>query len=64
MILEFIQQHPKFQTLLYIFGVIGLLKCIKIIYFFWKLFKPSANLNKYGIGSWALITGASDGIGK
>ncbi|CAD8116347.1 unnamed protein product [Paramecium primaurelia] len=61
---EFIKAYPKFQTLLYILGILGLLKCTKILCFLWKLFRPSANLEKYGTGSWVFITGASDGIGK
>lgn len=64
MILEFIKAYPKFQTLLYILGLLGLLKCTRILMFLWKLLRPNANLNKYGKGSWVFITGASDGIGK
>ncbi|CAD8115886.1 unnamed protein product [Paramecium sonneborni] len=64
MILEQIQDYPRLESFLYILGILGLLKLLKVLNLIWQLIHPSTNLQKYGIGSWVLITGASDGIGK
>ncbi|CAD8083438.1 unnamed protein product [Paramecium primaurelia] len=64
MILQQIQDYPIFQSFLYVLGLLVLLKLLNVITFIWKLIRPNTNLQKYGIGSWILITGASDGIGK
>lgn len=37
----------------------------RLLFFIWKLIRPRKDLaSRYGRGSWALVTGASDGIGK
>ena len=49
---------------IYIFGVIGVCKFLGRL---WRAFLPffcSPDLSRYGKGSWVLITGATDGIGK
>lgn len=37
---------------------------MKVIRFLFELFKRAPSLNKYGEKSWAVVTGASDGIGQ
>ncbi|CAD8202953.1 unnamed protein product [Paramecium octaurelia] len=64
MILEQIKDYPIFQSFLYVLGLLVFLKLLNALTFVWKLIRPSTNLSRYGIGSWILITGASDGIGK
>lgn len=51
-----------------IFGLGGiqvLRYCSSVIGGVWRLIRPTKNLLlRYGEGSWALVTGGSDGIGK
>ena len=59
--------NPMFQKLTSIFGIITLLYLtIRTTLFVWTFLRPS-KLGRYchsGSGSWALVTGASDGIGR
>jgi len=63
-----LSSHPALHTVVV---VLGLLVLAKIAYFFgslvWRrLLRPATDLRKYGAksGGWAVVTGASDGIGK
>ena len=55
-----------FEILIYIFYFYFICLSLKILHWIYKiLLRPRKDLlNRYGNKSWALITGASDGIGK
>lgn len=60
--------ETKLATLLSIIRVIGLLKLIELIYrIVWTIKRQmrttEALTDRYGRGSWAVVTGGSDGIG-
>ncbi|GAB7348202.1 hypothetical protein MBLNU459_g6206t1 [Dothideomycetes sp. NU459] len=63
-------EDPLEKPVTAIFAFIGLLYVTLKIFSFWRLIAslfilPGASLSKFGKkGSWAVITGASDGIGK
>ena len=59
--------YPKTTNALRLIGIIYVLKKIVGILttIYKKMLRPKRNLSKrYGPGSWALITGSSEGIGK
>ena len=59
--------YPKTMNLFKVIGALLVLrKVIRVIAAFYRTFiRPRCNLKKrYGRGSWALVTGSSDGIGK
>ena len=59
--------YPKTMNVLKVIGALLVLrKVLRIIAAFYRTFiRPRRNLKKrYGRGSWALVTGSSDGIGK
>lgn len=59
--------YPKTTNILKLIGFIIILrKAIRLLVTLYKtLLRPKRNLRKrYGRGTWALITGSSDGIGK
>jgi len=59
--------YPKTSNLLKIIGALLILKkLINVLAFIYRnALRPRRNLKKrYGEGSWALVTGSSDGIGK
>jgi hypothetical protein len=56
------------STALYVLKVIGFLKLLELLYrLYWTLkrqLRTTAHLTeRYGAGSWAVVTGGSDGIG-
>lgn len=55
----------------YIFGIIGIIYlawiALGFLLYLWRLLRrrcPANLLKKYGVGSWAVVTGGSDGIGR
>lgn len=59
----------NYNSLYFLFCIIGLFFSVKTIaefvFFLKRIYKPKVNiLNKYGKGSYAIITGGSDGVGK
>lgn len=63
-VLETLKSQPIWLTALFILGSLSLLKCsLSILKWVYVTFlRPAKNLKKYG--SWALVTGPTDGIGK
>ncbi|CAM8883694.1 unnamed protein product [Rhodiola kirilowii] len=63
-ILDHFKQQPLWLLALFSLGAITVLKsCLALLNWVYVSFlRPSKNLKKYG--SWALVTGATDGIGK
>jgi 17beta-estradiol 17-dehydrogenase / very-long-chain 3-oxoacyl-CoA reductase len=45
-------------------GAVSLLKALKLLFLFVADEFKSVDLTRFGVGSWAVVTGASDGIGK
>lgn len=62
--METLKSQPIWLTALFILGSLSLLKCsLSILKWVYVTFlRPAKNLKKYG--SWALVTGPTDGIGK
>ncbi|KAI3747405.1 hypothetical protein L6452_09861 [Arctium lappa] len=62
--LETLKTEPLWLSFLFLLGSLSFLKTstsiLKWVYI--NFFRPSKNLKKYG--SWALVTGSTDGIGK
>ncbi|KAI3720378.1 hypothetical protein L6452_21294 [Arctium lappa] len=62
--LETLKTQPLWLSFLFLLGSLSFLKTstsiLKWVYI--NFFRPSKNLKKYG--SWALVTGSTDGIGK
>lgn len=62
--LETLKHQPLWLSFLFLLGSLSFLKTstsiLKWVYV--NFFRPSKNLKKYG--SWALVTGSTDGIGK
>jgi hypothetical protein len=59
--------YPKTMNVLKIIGALVVLrKVLRVFCALYRTFiRPKCNLKKrYGRGSWALVTGSSDGIGK
>lgn len=59
--------YPKTSNVLKIIGLLLVIKkVVRILTFFYKTFlRPRKNFKEaYGQGSWAFVTGSSDGIGK
>jgi len=54
------------ESIFYIFCLYILIKALKLLYFFYKIFiRERKNLKgEYGSNTWALVTGATEGIGK
>ncbi|KAI3744775.1 hypothetical protein L1987_57866 [Smallanthus sonchifolius] len=64
MVLETLKSQPLWLNFLFVLGILSLLKTsasvLKWVYV--NFFRPAKNLKKRG--SWALVTGSTDGIGK
>jgi short-subunit dehydrogenase len=45
-------------------GAVSLLKALKLLFLFVAAEFKSVDLTRFGVGSWAVVTGATDGIGK
>lgn len=61
---EHLMKQPIWVILLFVFGTFTLLKWVLLLikWVYVSFLRPGKNLKKYG--SWALVTGSTDGIGK